>query len=177
MIASISCNNSEYREYSFNRGAKFSFEYPTHYKIFSIHTYIKSESTGGLYFIDKLPSKGRPEGFIDIGLEDPNTHYSDAEGAVEYTQGSINADFSANIIERSSIIILGRQAELIVYSHKSIIMPEAPPASYNVTKITREVFFDHSGAIWRIIIDSDEERSDQAKSDFEHILQTFKILE
>jgi len=40
----------------------------------------------------------------------------------------------------------------------------------------REVYFDYNGLIWRIDIRSDSTTAEEDKADFEHVLQTFKIL-
>jgi uncharacterized protein YjbK len=41
----------------------------------------------------------------------------------------------------------------------------------------RWVYFDYSGFIWQIEIEYEGEIAEQAKADFEHVIQTFKILE
>ena len=42
--------------------------------------------------------------------------------------------------------------------------------------ITREVFFSVNGVLWNIFIYSAVAKTDEAKLDFEHIIDTFKVL-
>jgi hypothetical protein len=48
-------------------------------------------------------------------------------------------------------------------------MPETPEE--------RAVFSDFEGRIWDIFVYSDAGRTEQAKLDFEHIIQTFRMLQ
>jgi hypothetical protein len=70
-------------------------------------------------------------------------------------------------LERTSITIAGATGELVAYSF---------PDLKNAPTITREVFFDVDGVLWNIYIYSGTDKSDETKLDFEHIINTFKVL-
>jgi hypothetical protein len=70
-------------------------------------------------------------------------------------------------LERTSITIAGAAGELVAYSF---------PDLKNAPTITREVFFDVDGVLWNIYIYSGTDKSDETKLDFEHIINTFKVL-
>jgi len=80
-------------------------------------------------------------------------------------------------LECSTITVAGALDEMIVYSHESELIPEAPSSSLEVMKVTRVVYFDYNDLIWKIEIDSDEDRAEEAEADFEHLLETFQILD
>jgi hypothetical protein len=106
---------------------------------------------------------------IDASEEFPN-----AKATIEQIASK---EFVKDILERTTININGISGELVVYSSKVGLIPEAPLESSEIVRINRTVCFDYGGLIWIIIIESDEDKADQAKADFEHILQTFKILD
>ena len=176
----LSCNSSGYRTFTFNKVAHFSFEYPAHYRKFAAHATVE-DKTIYIGFRDKIIPEGRTNGFIRVVVEGAGYRYPDAEAALEKTllpftepEKYINP---GNLLERSTITVAGVQAELIVYIREADLIPEAPASSLDIMKVTRVVYFDHNNLIWRIRIQSDEDRADQAKADFEHILETFKILD
>ncbi len=80
---------------------------------------------------------------------------------------------SPNLMERNPIAINGIRGEMIVWTCKWY------PDYYRGNKwdaSIREVYFDYDGVIWYIEFDSHMDRAEQSKADFEHVLQTFKIL-
>jgi hypothetical protein len=43
--------------------------------------------------------------------------------------------------------------------------------------VGRCVYFDQGGLVWMIRVTSTEEVAEETKADFEHILETFKVLD
>ena len=41
----------------------------------------------------------------------------------------------------------------------------------------KEIYLDYNGLIWRMTAKCDQDMADQVKADFDHILQTFKLLD
>lgn len=66
--------------------------------------------------------------------------------------------------------VSGINGQQIVYSWTS---PSVEPG----VVVTREVYFDTKGLIWHLSLDSSETKVETAKTDFEHILGTFKIVD
>jgi hypothetical protein len=102
------------------------------------------------------------------------------------------------LLERSMVSVGGISAEQIVWSgginSSSVRLPAPfscslfPVMLENVReKYTtfvlpthvRDVYFEYGGLIWIIQVTSSpiQNEVDQAKADFEHVLQTFKILD
>jgi hypothetical protein len=184
MVILPGCNNSEYRTFTFKRGVNFTFEYPSHYKINSIYSYVEGKSAGGVIFFDKLSSKDSIYGFIDVSIRDASEKFPNAKTAIEQIvlgerdkDTLVVGELDEDILERTTININGISGELLVYSHKVGLIERLPYESSKIIRINRTLYFDHSGLLWSIIIESDEDKAEQAKADFEHILQTFKILE
>jgi len=175
MLILPGCNNSEYRTFTFKRGVNFTFEYPSHYKMNSMRSYVEGKGAAGVTFFDKLSSKDSIYGFIFVTIEDASEKYPNAKTAIEQIASN---ELKKDILERSTVIINGIPGELIVYSHKlGVIEERLPYESSKIIRINRTVYFDHSGLIWGIEIESDEDKAEQAKADFEHLLETFRILD
>jgi len=112
---------------------------------------------------------------MHIYVEGTSITYPDADTALEHhIQLYVEPE---NILERSTISMAGISAELLVYFHEPELMPEAPSSSLDVIKVTRVVYFDYNDLLWEIEIESDEDRADVAEADFEHLLETFQILD
>jgi hypothetical protein len=184
MLILSGCNSSEYRTFTFNRGVNFTFEYPSHYKRDSIYSYVEGKSPGRVTFLDKLSWKESILGLIRVTVRDPSEKFPNAKTAAEqivlgeydiYT--SFPGELDRDILESSTIIINGIPGELIVYSHRVGLVETLPYESSKIVRINRTLFFDHSGLLWSIAIDSDEDKAEQAKADFERLLETFRILD
>jgi hypothetical protein len=172
-----------YRTFTSNKVVHFSFEYPAHYKKYSAHATVENR-TIFIGFVDKVPSKGATDGYITIYVEGVGITYPDAAAALEHTlsgfvePGPYDEEEPQRLLERSSLTIAGIPAELIVYSYGyDRIWGESPGSVAILIRIAREVYFDHNGLIWNIVIESDEDRADVAEGDFEHLLETFQILD
>jgi uncharacterized protein YjbK len=140
-----------------------------------MRSYVEGKGAAGVTFFDKLSSKDSIYGFIFVTIEDASEKYPNAKTAIEQIASN---ELKKDILERSTVIINGIPGELIVYSHKlGVIEERLPYESSKIIRINRTVYFDHSGLIWGIEIESDEDKAEQAKADFEHLLETFRILD
>ena len=169
---------TEYKTYTFFHQSKpqphyqtaytthLSFEYPRDYR--KEHTYTRSAPNapvevsferGGIF---DCSSTDTTFGF-SVGT--PTLEWRNAKTAVNRRLSLLGN--SSVVHERSSTTINGLPAEIIVYTY--------PEMRRNLTE-AREVFFDFDNRIWNIFIYSDTSRAEQARMDFDHILETFKIL-
>jgi hypothetical protein len=93
----------------------------------------------------------------------------------EYESGFNYLEF--RLLERSQISVSGVQGEQIIFSHmwkpEGFLGQKGEPYPWK----GREVYFYYNGVIWKFDVDSPLSNWEQANSDFEHILQTFKILD
>ena len=156
----VSCTTSQYKTYTLKHNAiAFSFEYPSGYK--KILNYLKSnpEAPIGIRFalgVSKDPVFG-----VDIaGLYSEKVDPQDAARI----SGSHTPEQE---LERTSITVAGIPGELVAYSSTDF---------QNAPSVTREVFFSVNGVLWNIYIYSAPDKADEAKTDFEHIISTFKVL-
>ena len=186
--ATLGCDSSMegYRAFTFNEVAHFSFEYPAHYKKTSAGAEVEDKIIH-IGLRDEVPSEGSNAGFIGIKVEGAGITYPDATVALEHTL-SIFVDSEpydedaeqapGRLLERSTLTVAGIPAELIVYSYGYDYVRDSPSDPWVLLlRIAREVYFDYNGLIWNIVIESDEDRAEVAKADFEHLLETFQILE
>lgn len=194
--AASSCAASEYKTFVFAKGiAHFEFEYPASYRESSGYAVVE-KGTYGVYFIRTKPRvpSGAFYPHFEVLIESATLDSPDARALMERELSQL--DESDLLLERSTTRVAGIPAGLIAYVHQPYLTGSASPTppvsvkpssawgvalaaapSGTETRVTRKVFFDHKGLIWTITIDTEEGEADQAKTDFDHILQTLQILD
>ena len=172
----LGCDSSMegYRAFTFNKVAQFSFEYPRHYRKYAASATVENR-TVAIGFVDKIPSQGCTNGFITVIIEGVGDTYPDATVALEDEISQFVEP--KNLMERSTTTVAGIQAELLVYSHDFEVIPDPGCGSFGAIRVKRVVYFDYNELIWEVVIESDEDRADVAEADFEHLLETFQILD
>jgi len=78
-------------------------------------------------------------------------------------------------LERYPVSVSGVEGELIAYVVDWFL--PVPGDDGPLLKYVRAVYFDHNGLVWWIEAECELEMVDQVKADFEHILETFQILD
>lgn len=158
------CNSSQYEMYTLEHGkAHFSFEYPRRYKKQMEYLQPSDDAPKGIRFVYRqydLKEKNTVFGF-NIS---PALKSLDAKGAIDRTISGLKD--MKHVVERSTLTVDGISSEMVVYYDSR--MPYTPSV--------RELFFVSKELLWNIYIYSDTENAEQAKTDFEHILRTFKII-
>lgn len=79
------------------------------------------------------------------------------------------------LLERLPVTVYGIEGELIAYVvdwFLPVSKGEGPLLQYH-----KAVYFDYNGLIWTIEATSEMEMVDQVNADFDHIVQTFKIID
>jgi len=81
------------------------------------------------------------------------------------------------VFERSTITIDGITGEYVHYSYR-----DPPPQETNpYEQIVKEVWFDYDGFVWQIYFiygpEYDEEDTEEVGTYFDHIIETFRILD
>jgi hypothetical protein len=177
-IISSCVADSYYSKFSVREGiCKYSFEYPSHYGKPFLDT-----SAGDAQTTVSITVPYHEEEIINIILvisvyKKNEDQLSSANSLVEYylrlyESGGV-LDFS--LIEKSQKSVIGRDGILIVYSHTNPL--DAYPGKESVTDLTREVIFENDGLMWSISVTYDQKTPDSAESDFQHVLETLKIIE
>lgn len=156
---------SLYRTYSIKHGdVAFSFQYPTYYRL--IHTYTRSDPNASVevMFARTKLVRGYSDNYLDVSAGSPLA----AERRPMVVINQLLSDaMHRTELERYSTSVAGIPAELVAYSYTS---------NSGVLMVTRAVYFNQNIRLWRIELGSDETGADVAKLDFQHVVETFKIL-
>ncbi len=170
--------NEEYTKVTVNKSeARFSFEYPVGYED-PFHSLQETDQDNMVQLYhpeDRL--RGVADKILSIVFEPGGKEFPNAEAKLEdLLEGREHPDpyydNKFQLLERSSTEVSGTQGEYIVYS----FVPRGGNLGLGPV-VSREVYFDHDGLIWEIDLTSKEGIADTVKGEFEHVLQTFKILD
>lgn len=122
-------------------------------------------STGGEVVFEYIPAT------IGIKAADANTYPEwPASDRIEESINDWGKWPNFKLLERTAVMVSGIQAELIAYEVDGFIME--PPILYKV-----EVSFDHNGLQWDISAKGGIDTADMLRADFDHVIETFRILE
>jgi hypothetical protein len=163
---------------------RFSFEYPSDYQLSSYQPMPAISLTSVILSVPNAEvSKIKS---VEIYVQAPYEALSDAEAYMKYTINNDKKDVrngfvkDFKIIEKNKMIIGEIQGWELIVSFYVTGKPvhgfdDASPTERPV--VSRYLFFDYRGMIWKVIVSSTTDVADQAKLDYEHIIQTFKILD
>jgi hypothetical protein len=162
---------SGYNAFTWKSGPnQYSFEIKSNYKVISKNL---SDTASDVFFINPEATNNKIVTQIMVSnskLEAGENSYSEA---MDRSLSHLNEP-EFRILERFPVNVLGNPGEEVIYSYKRIFEDSriAP-----VPSISRELMFTRDQRLWWFSIDSPESSDESAKSDFEHLIQTFKILE
>ena len=189
LSVSMNCSNG-YKLLTEDEGiAHFSFEYPADLNEVE---FIRSSTDD--FICVSLIREVVKDGWWDKSLsfitqKPPVIGYEEAYDAGSFIEAYITRlkdSFEVvQVLERSSVNISGISGEQVIYTYDDFSrrMPlldaplEGEPAGPSLIWIDRAIFFDYNGLVWFIRMKSTEETSEQTKLDFEHLTETFRILE
>ncbi|OGO23026.1 MAG: hypothetical protein A2144_11675 [Chloroflexi bacterium RBG_16_50_9] len=163
---------SGYRHYTFrNIISDSSFEYPASYTITSVN---EGELQAGAWVL--LTPKLRPEGseLILVAVKKTSNDFPDYFTSLDHAlQGVQKEQYTRDfkLQDRSRVTIDKAQGEQIVYHF--LLENEID----GLKAIAYEVYFQKNDAIWTIWAHALAENAEQTKTDFEHLLKTFKFLD
>ncbi|GEM_PF-3398979 len=177
IFLSLGCNCSKFNTFILDRGiSHFSFEYPSYYEINMIsaennltHKYTYITMTGPR---NSLLKKWEASTSILImislvSIDQPNV------------KTAVDRDISSNVtvpdfvlISRTPTSIAGMEGEEAIYSFTA--SDSIRGLSY--PKVRREIFFEGNGLLYEMIIVSSPLNVESDNIDFDHILNTFRVL-
>jgi len=175
-------NNSPYKTFTMTEGiAHFSFEYSSQY---DIKESVSNEDKGISYVTLVGPynrdAKDTPEIGVIVGSPSSENYAEDKINNL-ITKFSDDPDFNLQELEQADLLISGIPAKLFVYQERDlgriIAGIYAGVDTSAVIEVIREVLFTYNSCDWMIYIDSDSSTAEADKTDFDHVIQTFKILE
>ncbi len=178
LLASAASGCSSYSKYTLRNGAvKFSLEYPPSY--LTPREYIdQSENPVGLGF-DLRHSEEDPmrDAYIWVGVITPGEIFPDYRTSMEFDLRMDLSDQLAGLVERSPITVDSARGEQVVYPYTWLRVIEGSTELNKTAAITYAAYFEHNGFLWGIGVKSTAGRADEAKADFEHIVQSFRFLD
>ncbi len=173
------CFWGDYKALSIKEGiAHFRFEYPCRYDAtFGVH--IEDEYTD-VNVLSPWNNEVQGRTILTIFVIAPDAGLRDSKQAIEKDL-SFWSDSDYQFLDRFALSIDGVEGEEIVYFYNQ---PRPPlgqvghiPGAGPAPTIARGVYFDHKGLIWEITMSSNEATAETDKADFEHVLETFEILD
>lgn len=182
----MSSGCSSYKRFILREGdAHFSFDYPRNYEEL-VNDVVAGWAT--VSFDRELVEEDWiiEDSYFSVDVyEAGRIGNPDAEAALEsdITRIATHEYYSDfEILDRSSVSIAGVQGEQCVFSYcyrEAIpdVDDEGPFLKLPVIMIVRCVYFDYNGFIWEIWLQSTEGFAEEDKAHFEHILETFTILD
>ena len=180
-VISVSCTpcNDGYKQYHIEKGiVNFSFDYPCSYDEVGLE--VDDDFTlitlNGPYHKDL-------EDFTLISIfvvdsDDPD--FLKPERRLNNAISLYETFLDYRLIERSSVNVAGIEGQQILYFYNKE-RPEIGDAGYipgagPAPTIAREIYFIDKGRLWNITIFSNDSTSEADMADFEHMLETFTIL-
>jgi hypothetical protein len=176
---------TSYRSYTLSEGlVHFSFEYPTNYdEMFTemLHSWVAATSFRSIEEEGWIIERSYLYIFI---VEAGGIGTTDAEAALENEIESFASDEEYSdfeILDRSPVTIAGVAGEQVTFSY--YFAETTPPCDGGpvlklpATLIVRCAYFECNGFVWEIFLQSTEGVADEDEVHFEHILETFTILE
>jgi len=171
----------------------FSFEYSTFYQREGPDYITDGSTIPSIYIALGAPEKTRhltvpadesrtisvtyTPAVIEISIYAPRDSPTIPQSAIERIENDISDSSkweNFELLERYPVTVSGVEGELIAFVIDWFLPfgEEWPDLQYH-----RRFYFDFDGLIWTITAMSEMEMVDQVKADFEHILETFEILD
>ncbi len=161
-----------------NEHPLFTFEYPSCFREVPLGDDLGNFGITEVSFLRKGTGdlKGLPvESQINIIVKRPSEALgSNAKVAIEELLKAYENDPNLKIIERGHVSIAGISAEKITISVSKL---DTVGFFTPHNRQMRLVAFDYAGFVWQIQMFVFEEEAEETQPYFEHLLQTFKILD
>jgi hypothetical protein len=157
----------------------FSLDYPSDYKI----DYLEPADTTGdptiqsAYLSFKGPKDRNVNDYtrIGIGVNPPDNYAKDAKNLSEIAEKKAASWKYYELFYKGETNVSGMHAYRLDFQNIDIVPAIAGDGEPGI-EVTRRVDFDANGFIWTIYIISPASTAETDKVDFEHILDTFTIL-
>jgi len=172
------CNLFYGKNITVDRGiAHFYFECPDEYKVKSIDVRDELELKF-TYVVLAGPYRGTIYPYIYIDISRPFEGRHDAQTTWEYGIRFYEVYENFEIINSSSVIVDGIQANEYVVAFTSNPDPDRdPPDLKPVDIIVKEIYFDYNGLIWNLSLRSSAQYFASNEIRFEQLIDSFKLLE
>lgn len=178
-----------------NELCTYSFSYPSRYKLeqhdnfgFNVpYSYLILEGPIEIKEAEVFdPASGeiktvlgrRGTSVISVNVADSKSHFGELYSAVNKIDNVLEAEArwaNFQLLKRVPRSVSGVTGEMVVYLVDKL-MPIPVEDGENLEYV-RALYFDYDGLLWEIRAKCDQNIKEQVEADFEHIAQSFKILE
>jgi hypothetical protein len=164
--------------YTLQQGVRhFSIEYPAHFNVTTVQL-LEAEKYTMVDIYGPFMKKERVRTRIWVTVSQKESQPQDAITALDATLSIARTLPGYNMMERNTLNVNGIKAEQVEYFYYAsrsdyevnILKLEVAPT------VAREVCFLYGGAIWTMSMTSYEATVEADKLYFEHLLETFKVL-
>lgn len=195
MGCSNSARNCSYKEFAFHEDdvrfsveghvihehPLFTFEYPQCFNLIDLNALpdiVYDTGVTDVSFIRRGTGELKllpVETSISVIVEKPASwRDTDARAAIEKALSYYEADENFKVLERESISVIGLSAEYVSFSTS---MPYSNPSIPTHNRLVRLVTFDYAGFVWKIELVCFEEEIQETQAYFDHLLETFRVLD
>jgi hypothetical protein len=115
---------------------------------------------------------------IYVIVSDSKEYWGESYSATDKLEGVLEDEAkweNFELLERASMTVFGIEGEMVAYLVDKL-MP-IPREDGQRLEYNRAVYFEYDGLIWLIEAKCNQEIMDQVRADFEHIVETFTILD
>ena len=180
----IGCQNvdvNSYKTFTLTDGnVHFSLEYRAYYKIKEVHpsfdTGTPSDAFMDFTLISPKIKQTKDYTYIKVLVEKPGRLIPDAKSQTERAENNASSWANYKLLDKYMTTIDGIEAYRLDYQNQNIV-PTLAGTGKPAIGVYRELHFDAKGFVWMIQMSSDSSTADADKADFEHVIQTFKVLD
>jgi hypothetical protein len=191
----FACTKSEYKKITIkNDLSSYSLEYPSHYKkevgevldfdipftllilngpIITETAEVFDPDTGIITVVGNTGSS-----IISISISNYKIYFGESYSATEKIEAVLKGEAeweNFQLLERSPITVSGVEGELIVYLVDRL-MPIPVEDGENLEYV-RAVYFDYNDLTWEIEMQCNQDIQEEVTAYFNHVIETFEILE
>lgn len=176
-------DKNPYKTYVQDKGViRFSLEYPSNYVIDSIKPAQENGTISDreVYLSFKGPVDRNENDYAHILLSagpPDERFFANAKDSIIRAKRNASSWADYKLLNESEISIDGVKAYRIDYQIRSVVYAIAGISKEPALAVYRDVRFDAKGFVWMIQVSSGSSTAEADKLDFEHVLQTFKIIE
>jgi hypothetical protein len=177
-LSLIGCRS--YKSISLKEGiGRFSFEYSPRFIKKNITIQVDNNAETYLLLETAITYYPHIEANVAIHVEMAGDRYINSCELLDLVESDFDRDYQGcQLLGRSEKYIDGLKAEELIFSFNEYKMDSIPPGSHIVStpSTTKIIAFDYDNKVWVILLTSHESYLNQVESDFNHILETFKII-
>ncbi len=174
LITSCAQSGTGYRKVTLHKpGVIISFEYPARWE--DPGNTLKDTSSNIDVLLVQYPTSAAATSAditFQILVSPASATLPNAQAGLNYLIKSLpGLGPGFNLLGPSPTLIAGIQGEMVTYS--AVFNASAPLG--DAPSICRNLYFNYQGQIWVIDVNAHQDISEQANTDFNHIIQSFKL--